>query len=216
MGMMNTMMTPVLKSMGKEKREKMMMGMMPLMMEGIDMIDFMPRMMEHMLADVTVDDVVAFVKQLLDNEEKLAALAQKVVEANLMAKMMFRVYPSTLGFKETVAALVEAAPGNGWSEPDVRDLTDHYVQAGFIDMTRVKILYFCNPSGGYQILKDDANKPMSVMMPMGVSVYETSDGRVEIAAMNLGMMSGVMPKPIGEVLAEGAANLARTIENVTG
>ncbi len=29
---------------------------------------------------------------------------------------------------------------------------------------------------------------MSVMMPMGVSVYETTDGQVKIAAMNLGLV----------------------------
>lgn len=43
--------------------------------------------------------------------------------------------------------------------------------AGLSDMTRVKILYLCNPEGGYEILKSDDFKAMSVMMPMPVSVY---------------------------------------------
>ena len=85
----------------------------------------------------------------------------------------------------------EAAPRNGWQIPDIRDLQKDYQEAGLSDTTKVKIIYFCNPQGGYDILKDDSNKSMSVMMPMGVSIYETSDGRVEIAAMNLGMMSGM-------------------------
>ena len=55
---------------------------------------------------------------------------------------------------------------------------------------------------------------MSVMMPMGVSVYETSDGRVEIAAMNLGMMSGMFSGVVREVLNNGAGNLEKTLQGV--
>ncbi|NIN35101.1 MAG: DUF302 domain-containing protein, partial [Gammaproteobacteria bacterium] len=59
-----------------------------------------------------------------------------------------------------------------------------------------------------------SNKSMSVMMPMGVSIYETSDGRVEIAAMNLGMMSGMFSGVVQEVLSNGAANLEKTLQGV--
>jgi hypothetical protein len=55
---------------------------------------------------------------------------------------------------------------------------------------------------------------MSVMMPMGVSIYETTDGRVEIAAMNLGMMSGMFSGVVQEVLNNGAANLEKTLQGV--
>ena len=64
------------------------------------------------------------------------------------------------------------------------------------------------------MLKDDRNKSMSVMMPMGVSIYEISDGRVEIAAMNLGMMSGMFSGVIQEVMSNGAANLEKTLQGV--
>jgi hypothetical protein len=55
---------------------------------------------------------------------------------------------------------------------------------------------------------------MSVMMPMGVGIYETSDGRVEIAAMNLGMMSGMFSGVVQEVLSSGAANMEKTLQGV--
>ncbi len=210
MGLMDVM----IKSISKKKREQMMINMMPLMMEGIDIYEFMPKMMTDMLKDVTVDDVIALIKRAIEDQEKLKELADKIAQANLMQQMMFKVYKSKLGFDETVSAVTEAAPRNGWQFPDIRDLQKEYQEAGLSEMTKVKIVYFCNPQGGYDILKDDSNKSMSVMMPMGVSIYETSDGRVEIAAMNLGMMSGVFSGIVKEVLSNGAANLEKTLQGV--
>ena len=210
MGLMDVM----IKSISKKKREQMMINMMPLMMEGIDIYEFMPKMMTDMLKDVTVDDVIALIKRAIEDQEKLKELADKIAQANLMQQMMFKVYKSKLGFDETVSAVTEAAPRNGWRILDIRDLQKEYQEAGLSEMTKVKIIYFCNPQGGYDILKDDSNKSMSVMMPMGVSIYETSDGRVEIAAMNLGMMSGMFSGIVKEVLSNGAANLEKTLQGV--
>jgi uncharacterized protein (DUF302 family) len=214
MGPMDAIMDMMIKSIGKEKREQMMLNMMPRMMEGIDIYEFMPKMMTDMLKDVTVDDVIAFIKRAIEDQGKLKELADKIAQANLMQQMMFKVYKSKLGFDETVSAVTEAAPRNGWQFPDIRDLQKEYQEAGLSEMTKVKIVYFCNPQGGYDILKDDSHKSMSVMMPMGVSIYETSDGRVEIAAMNLGMMSGMFSGAVQEVLSNGATNLEKTLQGV--
>ena len=214
MGLMDAMMDMMIKSISKKKREQMMINMMPLMMEGIDIYEFMPKMMTDMLKDVTVDDVIAIIKRVIEEQDKLKELADKIAQANLMQQMMFKVYKSKLGIDETVSTVAEAATRNGWQIPDIRDLQKEYQEAGFSGMTKVKILYFCNPQGGYDILKDDKNKSMSVMMPMGVSIYETSDGRVEIAAMNLGMMSGMFSGVAQEVLSNSAANLEKTLQGV--
>ena len=214
MGLMDAMMDMMIKSISKEKREQMMINMMPLMMEGIDIYEFMPKMMTDMLKDVTVDDVIAFIKRGIEEQEKLKELADKIAQANLMQQMMFKVYKSKLDFDETVSAVAEAAPKNGWKIPDVRELQKEYQEAGFSETTRVKIIYFCDPQGGYNILKDDSNKSLSVMMPMGVSIYETSDGRVEIAAMNLEMMGGMFSGVVQEMLSNGAANLEKTLQGV--
>ena len=214
MSLMDTMMDGMIKRMAKEKREEMMVNMMPMMMEGIDLHALMPKMMTEMLKDVTVDDVINFLKEALKDKEKLQELAIKMQEANLMQQMMFKVYKSKLNFEDTVVAIHEAAPQNGWKIPDSRDLQKEYQAAGLSDMTKLKIIYFCNPQGGYTILKEDKNKAMSVMMPMGVSVYETSAGQVEIAAMNLGMMSGMFAGATQEVLGNGAKNLEKTLAGI--
>ncbi len=96
----------------------------------------------------------------------------------------------------------------------VHDLQKSYQQAGYADMTRVTTLYLCNPQGGYRILQDDANKPMSVMMPMGVSIYETHEGEVYIAGMNLDRMSMMFSGTVKEVLREGAANYHKALTDI--
>ena len=132
----------------------------------------------------------------------------------MMPNMMFATYKSKLDFDETVSTLEESAKKNGWTIPEIRDLQRDYVEEGLEDMTKVKILYFCNSQGGYNILKDDDYKKMSVMMPMGVSVYETTDGQVRIAAMNIGFMSMMFSGTVRKVLQEGGENFRNSVKNI--
>lgn len=214
MSVMDSMMDGMINRMPKEKREEMMVNMMPMMMDGIDMHEFMPKMMTEMLKDVTVDDVIDFLKEALNDKEKLQELVAKIQAANLMQQMMTKVYRSKLSFDNTVSAICEIAPQHGWVIPPVRDLQKDYQDEEISEMTKLKIIYFCDPQGGYAIIKEDERKAMSVMMPMGVSVYETTTGQVEIATWNMGMMAGMFPGTTGAVLKEGAENLANTLEGI--
>lgn len=214
MSLLDTMMDGVIKRLPGEKREEMMINMMPMMMEGIDINELMPKMMTEMLKDITVDDVISFLKEALKDKDKLQDLVTKIKEASLLQQMMFKVYKSKLNFDETVAAIQEAAPKNGWKIPNVRDLQKEYQESGLSDMTKLKIIYFCDPQGGYTILSEDKNKVLSALMPMGVSVYETAEGQVEIAALNIGMMSGMFAGAAEEVFGKGAQNLEKTLEEI--
>ena len=102
----------------------------------------------------------------------------------------------------------------GWKIPNVFDLQKEYMDAGYEKMTKANVIYFCNPHNGYKILKDDSNKQMSVMMPMGVSVYETNEGQVYIASMNLGVMSKMFGGVIKAVMGDGAKKLKKTLKNI--
>jgi uncharacterized protein (DUF302 family) len=135
-------------------------------------------------------------------------------QCGLMKKMMFTVRKSRLDFEDTITAIGESAIKSGWEIPSVYDLQQEYKKAGHEDMTRMKIIYFCNPHGGYRILKDDVDKPMSVIMPAGVSVYEATDGQVYIAGINFERMSGMFGGTAREVLKEAAGNYARTLQDI--
>ncbi|NIM90635.1 MAG: DUF302 domain-containing protein [Candidatus Aminicenantes bacterium] len=200
--------------MGKKKRKEMMINMMPLMMEGIDMNELMPKMMGNMLKDLSADDLIKFFKEALGEKETVKKLLQKIGEVNLMQKMMFKTYVSRFGFDETVDKLHQNALNNGWTIPDVRNLQQEYINSGIKEMTRLKILYFCNSQGGYSIIQNDEKKAMSVMMPMGVSVYEKKDRSVEIAAMNIGMMGGMFSGEVKEVLTDGGERLEASLREV--
>lgn len=210
MGMMPSMVT----MMGKDRREAMMMDMMPLMMDGIDMHEFMPKMMGQMLKELSAEDIVAFLKESLGERETAQKLMQQLIDANMVTQMMMKTYESRLNFDETVETLERNAVRWGWEIPQVRDLQNTYIQAGLSDMTRVKILYLCNPEGGYAILNSDEFKAMSVMMPMPVSVYEKTDGSVAISSMNLGMMSMMYSGIVKEVLAKGAADFEASLSGI--
>jgi uncharacterized protein (DUF302 family) len=132
----------------------------------------------------------------------------------LMKQMMFTVRKSKLDFEETITAIRESAVKNGWEVPSDFDIQQQYIKAGLEDMTRVKIIYFCFPHGGYRILKDDTDKPMSVIMPAGVSVYEATDGQVYIAGINFDRMSGMFSGTVREVLKEAAGNYANTLRDI--
>jgi uncharacterized protein (DUF302 family) len=208
-------MDTMINALPQEKREAMMIDMMPSMMEGIDMNELMPRMMSNMLKDISADDIVGWLKDTLKDKERFAELGTKLQEANLMSQMIFRVDRSGQDFEETVAALTVSAEQNGWTIPDTRDLQREYHEAGLEDMTRCTVLYFFNAEDGYAILSSsDKTKAMSVMMPMGVSVYETTGRQVEIAAMDLGLMSHFFSGAIKDVLKDSSARYERSLEAV--
>ncbi len=215
MSFIDSIMDAMLKMLSREKREEMMINMMPLMMEGIDMNKLMPRMMTNMLRDITADDIIAYLKETLKDRENLNELGAKIQEANLMQQMMCRVDTSALSFEETVSSLSESAQQNGWIIPDTRDLQQQYHKAGLTDMTRCMILYLGNPQGEYKLLTSgDKKKAMSVMMPMGVSVYETTDGQVEIAALHLSLMSNFFSGVVKEVFKDGGERYEKSLEGI--
>lgn len=215
MTVMDSMMDAVIKRLPEEKREEMMINMMPQMMAGVDINALMPRMMANMLKDLTADDIVAYLTGTLKDKERLNDLGAKIQDANLMGRLLFRVDTSPLGFNETIVRLQEAAEENGWVIPDTRDLQQEYHDGGFTGLTRCTILYFHDPRGGFDILaSSDANKVFSVVISTGVSVYETEDGQVKIAAMNLGLLSnffGGVPK---ETFKDAGARYQKTVEAI--
>ncbi len=132
----------------------------------------------------------------------------------LMKAVMFKVGRSKHGFEQTVQMVSENALGVGWDVPWRFELQQHYQERGLSDMTRVVNMYLCNPSAGYDIMKKDVYKPMAVLMPTAVSVYETSRGEVYVSRMNLGRMSAMFGGKVRASLKGGGAKLEKALEGV--
>ena len=132
----------------------------------------------------------------------------------LMRAAMFKVSKSKFDFEETVLLVRKNALRVGWDVPWDFELQDHYRDRGFSDMTKVVNVYLCNPQGGYDIMKADVFKPMAVLMPTAVSIYETSGGEVYVSRMNLGRMSAMFGGTVKGALKDGGANLEKALEEV--
>ncbi len=63
-------------------------------------------------------------------------------------------------------------------------------------------------------MRGDAYKPMAVMMPTAVSVYETSTGNVHVSRMNLGRMSTMFGGTVKAALKGGGAKLEKALEGI--
>ncbi len=132
----------------------------------------------------------------------------------LMKAAMFKVSRSQHDFERTVQMVRENALRVGWDIPWCFELQQHYREKGLSDMTKVANLYLCNPQGGYDIMKNDVYKPMAVMMPTAVSVYETNGGEVCVSRMNLGRMSTMFRGIVRDSLKGGGTNLEKALDGV--
>jgi uncharacterized protein (DUF302 family) len=136
------------------------------------------------------------------------------IAMGMMKKAMFKVSQSRLSYEETVKKVHQQALDVGWNVPMVFELQKHYIEHGLSDMTKATNIYLCNPQGGYEIMKSDEFKPMSVMMPTPVSVYEDSAGDVFVARMNLGRMSAMFGGSVKTTLRDGGARLDKALAGV--
>jgi uncharacterized protein (DUF302 family) len=132
----------------------------------------------------------------------------------LMKAVMFKVGRSEHDFEQTVQMIRENALRVGWDVPWRFELHQHYRERGLSDMTRVVNMYLCNPQAGYYIMKKDVYKPMAVLMPTAVSVYESSGGEVYVSRMNFNRMSAMFGGKVRNALKGGGAKLEKALEGV--
>lgn len=145
----------------------------------------------------------------------LGVMATGVVTFIAMPKMMINEYESPLEFDETVAALEKAvSEQEGWKVPKVFDIQKNILDADLGPMTRVKIVTLCNPKYAKAILADDSDKMVSTMMPLGIGVYETTDGKVLMSEMNVGLMGMMFGGTIAEVMNDAGVDMSAIIEKV--
>ena len=133
---------------------------------------------------------------------------------SLMRAVMFKVSRSKHDFEHTSKMVRENALRVGWDVPWCFELQQHYQERGLSDMTKVVNMYLCNPQGGYDIMKKDVYKPMAVLMPTAVSVYESNSGEVFVSRMNLKRMAAMFFGKVRATLRGGGAKLEEALEGV--
>lgn len=133
-----------------------------------------------------------------------------------MPPMMINVHKSPYGFDETVAAVENAVTAQkGWKVAKTFDIQQNIIEAGYPNMTRVKIVTLCNPHYAKRILTNDKDKVVTTMMPLGIGVYETRDGSVYMSEMNVGLVGMMFGGTIANVMGDASKDIAKMMDAVT-
>ncbi|MEA3371717.1 MAG: DUF302 domain-containing protein [Campylobacterota bacterium] len=99
--------------------------------------------------------------------------------------MFFKEIKSPYDFDKTVE-LIESRINkkDDWHVTTVIDQRQEVIADNGPDVGKVKIIKFCNGKLSGEMLIADESKFMATKMPLSISVYEKSDGRVVIGLMN--------------------------------
>ena len=108
---------------------------------------------------------------------------------------LFLEVQSKYNFDQTVQKLTETILSAGWKVTDVHDLQETMRKNQF-DVLPVKVMELCKPGYSVQLLKGDAERLYSSMMPCRISVYDKSDGNTYVSLMN----SGIVAAQIGGIV----------------
>ncbi|MEQ8186329.1 MAG: DUF302 domain-containing protein [Candidatus Eremiobacterota bacterium] len=107
---------------------------------------------------------------------------------------------SPYGLEETVQKIVDNAKAEKWVISGVKDLAKSIEKNGGEKLLPVKLIELCNVDYSGKMLKEDASRYASVMMPCTISVYEKSDGKVYVSFVNTKLMGQMFPGTVGEVM----------------
>ena len=99
--------------------------------------------------------------------------------------MLFKEVKSTYAFDKTVELIKNRINSkDGWHVTSIIDQQKEILQNGGKDVGKVKIIKFCNGKLSGEMLSADESKFMATKMPLSISIYEKSDGRVIIGLSN--------------------------------
>lgn len=121
--------------------------------------------------------------------------------------LMFNETPSPFGLEETVARIQHniQATGNGWSLSGLRN-PSRAVQADGGNVLPVLMVEACSTKYSAPILKDDATRILSILMPCKITVYKKNDGKIYIGTMNAGLMGKLFGPTVAGIMGQVAAD----------
>ncbi len=116
--------------------------------------------------------------------------------------VLFKEVSVNYSFDKTVDLLTTRINAkDGWHVTDIIDQQAEVAKYGGGHIGKVKIIKFCNAKLSGKMLRADERMYMSVKMPLSISVYEKSDGRVTIGLANGYVMARLFKgKAEGEIM----------------
>lgn len=126
-----------------------------------------------------------------------------VVAWNSLGSLMFSEQLSPFTVEETTARIQQniQAAGNGWSISGLRNPAKP-VEAEGGNVLPVLLIEACSTIYSGPILKEDAVRFLSLLMPCKISVYKKNDGKVYIGILNAGMIGRLFGPMVGDIMAK--------------
>ena len=94
---------------------------------------------------------------------------------------------SKLNFNQTVDSILAKATFIKWKVIITHDLHESLKKSGK-EVLPIKVIEICNPTYSYEVLRDDAIKSFSTLMPCRISVYNKTDGKTYVSRLNPDLM----------------------------
>lgn len=141
-----------------------------------------------------------------------AATAPGVAQAADAAKPAVVIEDvSRADFATTLAALKQQLADDGWNLVAEIDLGQRLAKKNVAIPGGLVILELTSGKNAVPLLKADATRYVSALMPCSISVYGMSDGRVMVSRMNSGLMAAMLDPKVAEVMKTSAARLEESI-----
>jgi uncharacterized protein (DUF302 family) len=141
----------------------------------------------------------------------LAGVVAGIVLSGLVAvlyakSLMFSVTPSPFGVEETAARIqanIQKMEDKGWKLSGLRDPGRAVAAAGG-NVMPVLLVEACSTAYSGPLLKSDASRIFSILMPCTITVYKSEDGKTYIGTMNTGLMGKLFG--VSDIMDEVAAD----------
>ena len=111
----------------------------------------------------------------------ITGIVFKIAAPTLLLKEVKSIY----SFDKTVDLITSRInKKDAWHVTNIIDQQKEILDNGGEDVGKVKIIKFCDGKLAGEMLSADESKLMATKMPLSISVYEKSDGRVIIGLSN--------------------------------
>lgn len=116
-------------------------------------------------------------------------------------------------FDETIENVTEELKKEGFGVLTQIDVTATLKNKIDVDFRQYRILGACNPHFAHKALLEEDK--VGTMLPCNVIVQETSNGTIEVAAVNpIASMQSIQSDNLGKIALEVQAKLKQVIDNL--